>query len=150
MFVNKKNPKIIITTNVCAAFCGTGKTYLCNKFADKYMEFECWKYTTGDFPTNYINDIKSKIKKIKYIFISTNPVVLKKLYKQKIEVNLFYPDNNLKNEYLLRFAKRGSSSDFIKTLDEYWDTWLNELNKQCYCKQTVLKSGEYLQNVILN
>lgn len=144
------NKKIIITTNVCAAFCGTGKTYLCNKFTDKYMEFECWKYTTSDFPLNYINDIKSKIKKINYIFISTNPVVLKELYKQKIKVNLIYPDINLKNEYLLRFVKRGSHSDFIKTLDKYWDDWINELNKQNYCKQTVLKSGEYLQNVILN
>lgn len=37
-------------TVLCAAFCGCGKSYLSNNFADEYMEIECWEYRKGDFP----------------------------------------------------------------------------------------------------
>ncbi len=136
------------TTTVCASFCGTGKTYLCEKYPDKYIELECWKYGAINFPKNYIEDIKSKIGRIEYIFISTNPIVLRQLYKEGVPVKLFYPENNLKNEYLKRYIKRGSVTDFTEMLSKHWHGWIDELKEQKHCEQIVLKSGEHIQSAL--
>ena len=32
---------------------------------------------------------------------------------------------------------------------KYWNAWLNELKEQDYCKHKVLKSGEYLQDILI-
>ncbi len=151
----KKNIKNIKSTDsdnchfkrlLYAAFCGTGKSYLCNNFA-KYIEFECWKYREGDFPTNYIIEINGALGKYPYIFISTDPIVLKRLAKNGIAIKLIFPRNELKAEYLERFKQRDNHIDFINTLDKYWDVWLDELKKQNYCEQIILNSGEYLQDI---
>jgi len=137
-----------IRTKIYAAFCGTGKTYLCNNFPDDYFELECWEYQSGDFPNNYIKDIFNKIGKVKYLFISTNPVVLEQLYKQGVKIILIYPDKSLKEKYMKRFCERNSSYDFIGVMYKHWDDWLDELKELNYCKQIILKSNEYLLNVI--
>ena len=137
-----------ISTKIYASFCGTGKTTTCKEI-DKAIEFECWKYKDGDFPNNYIHDIKEAIGKYKYIFISTDPVVSKILHEDNIEVILVYPEQKLKDEYIDRFRKRNSSKDFIQTLDINWSKWLNELSLINYCKHIVLKSNEYLNSEII-
>jgi len=37
----------------------------------------------------------------------------------------------------------------MEALDTYWDGWLNELKEHDGYNHTVLKSGQYLQDVIL-
>lgn len=130
-------------TLVCSAFCGTGKTYICNNI-NNVIEFECWKYDNDNFPSNYINDIKLQIGKVDIIFISTNPVVLKQLNRSGIDITLVYPRNELKQEYLERYKQRGSSKDFIEMIDKNWYNWLDEINNQTYCNHIILDSGEYL------
>lgn len=44
-------------TLVITAFCGCGKTFLCNKHPKKYKELECWEYRKGNFPTNYVEEL---------------------------------------------------------------------------------------------
>lgn len=133
---------------IVAAFCGTGKSFLCDNFG--YVEFECWKYQQSNFPDNYIVDIMSIMDKVDYVFISTNPVVLKKLHKDGVNIKLVYPQKKLKKEYFKRFIDRESSEDFMNTLDKYWHDWITELQQQKYCQHIILKSGQYLQDVIFN
>lgn len=144
--------KIQTTTNthtvLCAAFCGTGKSYLCNSFVNTYMEIECWEYRKGNFPNNYINEVVNSIGKTKYLFISTDPVILKGLNRLGINIELIYPENKLRNEYLDRYIKRDSPNDFIGVFMKNWDNWLNELKEQNYCTHKILKAGEYLQDVL--
>ena len=135
-------------SQVYAAFCGTGKSYLCNNFADKCIEFECWEYRKGNFPKNYIDDIKSAMGKYEYIFFSTDPVVLKQLYKEGASITLVYPRNKLKREYMERFLMRESHIDFIRAIDTYWNDWIDELKEQNYCEHILLDSGQYLQDVV--
>lgn len=135
-------------TILYAAFCGTGKTRVCDNSKYNIIELECWKYEGKHFPRNYITDIKSKIGKVKYILISTNPVVLKELNKTGIEINLVYPQIELKEEYLLRYRKRKSAKEFITLLGDNWDDWINELKEQKYCKHIVLESGEFLSDIL--
>jgi len=138
----------VIYTVLHAAFCGTGKSYLCNNFATDYMELECWEYRQGDFPDNYVKDVISAMGKTKYLFISTDPVILKELNKHGVEIRLYYPQNELRNEYLDRFILRVSPQDFVGAIMINWHTWINELKEQNYCKHTVLQTGKYLQDVL--
>ena len=131
-----------------ASFCGTGKSYLCNNFPDICIELECWEYRKGDFPNNYIQDVLNIMGKIKYLFISTDPVILKALNKLGIDIKLFYPKNELRSEYLDRFIDRDSPEDFIGAIMKNWYKWLNELEKQNYCDHTVLNKGEYLRKYL--
>jgi hypothetical protein len=133
---------------VYAAFCGTGKTYFCENYKN-VIEFECWKYDGVEFPYNYVSDIKSKINKVDYIFISTNPIGLKELYKQGIEITLIYPKIGLKEEYLQRYKNRESSDEFINRLNEEWVNWITELRSQNYCKHIILDKNQYITDILL-
>lgn len=137
------------STTICAAFCGTGKSYLSNTFPNEYQEIECWEYRKSkDFPNNYVEAVINKIDKVKYLLISTDPVILKELYKWVDSIILVYPDNSLKEEYMKRYCDRNSGYDFIGVMYKHWDEWLNELKLQNYCKHTILKSEQYLSDLL--
>lgn len=137
-----------INTTVHAAFCGTGKSYLCNNSPDTYKEIECWEYRKGDFPNNYINEVIWAIGVTKYLFISTDPVILKELNKLGIEIRLYYPQNELRNEYLDRFIDRVSPLDFVGAIMVNWEKWIDQLKEQDYCKHTILETGQYLSDAL--
>lgn len=133
-------------TIIVAAFCGTGKSYLCKYYPNNYKEIECWEYRKENFPNNYIDDVLNTLGKIKYLFISTDPIILKGLNKLGLKIQLIYPANELRNEYLDRFIDRDNPYDFIGTIMKNWDIWINELKEQNYCKHTILESGCYLSD----
>ncbi len=135
-------------TLLYAAFCGTGKSYLCDNFPDIYKETESWEYHSKDFPQNYVQDILNMFGKTKYLFIATEPTVLKELNKLDIEINLVYPQNELRGEYLDRYIKRDSPYDFVGTIMINWNKWIDELKKQIYCNHIVLQKGEYLKDIL--
>lgn len=86
---------------------------------------------------------------MKYLFISSDPVILKQLDKEGIKILLIYPDNSLKEEYMQRYCERNSGYDFIGVMYKHWYDWVNQLKDQDYCEHIILKSGEYLQDVIV-
>ena len=68
-----------MNTIICAAFCGAGKTYICNNTSMKSIEVEYWKYKEKGLYKEYIEEINNYIGKVDYIFISTDPEGLKLL-----------------------------------------------------------------------
>lgn len=137
-----------LKTILCAAFCGSGKTYICEKTNIKAIEIEYWKYKDNGLQKEYIEDVRKNIGKVDYIFISTDPEGLKLLHEDGFEITLVYPENELRNEYLDRYILRDSPYDFIGTFMKYWNLWIDELKEQKYCKHIVLKSGQYLKDVL--
>ncbi len=137
-----------LKTILCAAFCGSGKTYICEKTNIKAIEIEYWKYKDIGLQKEYIEDVRKNIGKVDYIFISTDPEGLKLLHEDGFEITLVYPENELRNEYLDRYIVRDSPYDFIGTFMKYWNLWIDELKDQKYCKHIVLKSGQYLKDVL--
>ena len=137
-----------LKTILCAAFCGSGKTYICEKTNIKAIEIEYWKYKDNGLRKEYIEDVRKNIGKVDYIFISTDPEGLKLLHEDGFEITLVYPENELRNEYLDRYILRDSPYDFIGTFMKYWNLWIDELKEQKYCKHIVLKSGQYLKDVL--
>ena len=139
---------IIKKTILIAAWCGTGKTYICEKTNINAIEIEYWKYKDIDIKNKYIEDIKKNIGNVDYIFISTDPEGLMLLYKEGFEIILVYPKKELRNDYLNRYIKRDDPHEFIGAFMKYWDSWIDELKKQTYCKHIVLRKNEYLQSVM--
>ena len=137
-----------LNTVVCAAFCGTGKTYICEKTDIKAIEVEYWKYKEKGLFKEYIQDVKKYFGKVDYIFIATDPEGMKLLNNEGFNITLIYPRNELRNEYLDRYIERGSSYDFIGRFMKHWDTWIDELKEQEYCKHIVLDSGQYLLDIL--
>ena len=135
-------------TLLCAAFCGTGKTYICEKTNIDAVEVEYWKYKDKGLQKEYIEDIKKYFGVVDYIFITTEPDGLKLLHNEGFDIILVYPENELRNEYLDRYIERDSPHDFIGVFMKYWNPWINELKEQLYCDHIILKKGEYLQDVI--
>jgi hypothetical protein len=135
-------------TPIISAFCGTGKTYICDKTNIKAIEVEYWKYKEKGLQNEYIKDIKKYFGVVRYIFISTDPEGLRLLEKEGYNVILVYPENELREEYLDRYIRRDSPYDFIGTIMKFWNLWLNELKDIKYCKHITLKSGEYLCDIL--
>lgn len=139
-----------IHTVICAAFCGVGKTYICEKTNIKAVEVEYWKYKEKGLFKEYIENVKNYIGKVNYIFIATEPEGMKLLNNEGFNILLVYPKNELRNEYLDRYIERDSPYDFIGTFMKHWNIWIDELKEQKYCKHIVLEKGQYLLDVLCN
>ena len=135
-------------TVLYAAFCGTGKSFICEKTKIKSVEVEYWKYKDKGLQKEYIEDIKKHFGIVDYIFIATDPEGLKLLHNEGFHITLVYPKNELRNEYLDRYIERDSPHDFIGVFMKYWNPWINELKEQTYCNHIVLEKGQYLQDVL--
>lgn len=137
-----------VNTLVLAAFCGTGKTYICEKTNINAIEIEYWKYKDRGAVTEYVDDIKKYFGVMDYIFICTDPEGLKPLANEGINITLVYPKNELREEYLDRYIERDSPYDFIGSLMKYWNTFIDELKTLDYCKHIILERGQYLQDIL--
>ena len=145
--LNKHQTATDIYTVLCAAFCGAGKTYICEKTDIKAVEVEYWKYKEKGLFKEYIEDVKKHIGKVDYIFIA-EPDGMKLLADGGFDITLVYPKNELRNEYLDRYIERDSPYDFIGAFMKHWNIWIDELKEQKYCKHIVLEKGQYLQDVL--
>jgi hypothetical protein len=134
-------------TKIIAAWCGTGKSFICEKTNIKAIEIEFWKYNDSQ---KYISDVNEYFNKVNYIFISTDPKGLELLHNEGFNITLAYPKNELRNEYLDRYINRDNPYDFIGTFMKHWDIWINELKEIKFCNHIVLESNQYLLDVIFN
>lgn len=144
MNIKKEGMKTIL----CSAFPGTGKTYYYMNPYNVALDSDSSKFDKSNFPQNYIEHIKSKIGKTDIIFISSHKEVRDALIENNLEFILVYPDISLKEEYLERYRKRMNTDDFVKLLDNNWGEWINQLQNQEGCKHIVLKSNEFISDVL--
>lgn len=150
-------------TEIISGFPGIGKTYFQQKNKDKVLDSDSSSYSwtvnqeTGekqrnpDFPENYINFIKSTMltNQYNFILVSSHKEVRKALVEGNIDFTLVYPAIQCKEEYIVRFQKRGSPKAFTDLISKNWDIWLKELRGQAVNFRYVLSSGQYLSDVII-
>lgn len=153
-------------TRIISAFPGCGKTTFFNKMKEKYNDDVCidsdsskfsWVVEDGekkrnpDFPSNYIEHIKENMGKYKYIFVSTHENVRDALIDNNLPFYIVYPNISMKEEYLKRYRNRGNDDNFIKLLEDNWETWINNIinfdNKLC-TKLELSFDKPYLSDVL--
>lgn len=78
-----------------------------------------------------------------YIAISTHKVVLEELELRRIPFVVYAPETK---EYAIgRYEARGSSPEFIKSIDEHWDEYMQDIHSyQAHCIQSDEYLGDYL------
>lgn len=135
---------------VVCGFPGVGKTYAVKhwnhpdyKIYDSDSSDFSWidkhdhsKGRNPDFPTNYIEHIKSLDNDKSFVLVSSHKDVRDALRKASINYFIVYPWLHVcdKDVYLRdRIAKRhtGINSDsFVKLLSDNWVTWIKEIDKE--------------------
>ena len=135
-----------IKTVLCASFCGTGKTFICENSQIKAVEVEYWQYKGQE--KEFLQDIKKHIGIVDIIFLQTDSESLNILHDEGLEIILIYPQKNLRNEYLDRYIERDNPYDFIGSMMKYWDKTIDELSNRKYCKHFVLEKNQYISDVI--
>jgi hypothetical protein len=150
-------------TRIISAFPCCGKTYLFNNPQGRVIadsdssEFSWVKDSEGNntkernpnFPTNYIDYIKSLIGKVDYILVSSHDDIRHALDEAQLCWIAVTPDESLMNEWVGRCYMRGSSDSFIKILAKNWKSWTNwqsinmNFNNSGQC---IIESNKYLSD----
>lgn len=153
---NKDSCRWAIGMKIISAFPGTGKSYYCNNPSwEQYVpdgfccDSDSSKFDKTNFPQNYIDHIKQRILDgYARIFISSHKDVRDALVANGLEFTLVYPDKSLKEEYMKRYKDRGNSDQFLVLLEKNWENWIDECMNQSGCTHIVLKSGQFITDVI--
>jgi hypothetical protein len=136
-------------TKLVSAFPGCGKSHLFRNKGEKViLDSDSSTFDKSQFPKNYIQHIKENIGKADIILISSHDIVRDALVVNGLRFTLVYPDISIKDEYIQRYIDRGNNDAFVKLLQENWDTWIRDMEKQIGCEHIKLKSGQYLSDVI--
>lgn len=136
---------------VICGFPGVGKSTLFNTGL-KCTDSDSSKFDKADFPRNYIEHIKQQMLRddLDYIFVSSHDTVRAALLREGITYTLVYPSLTLKDEYIKRYEQRGSPASFIKLMSDNWTSFIVSCAEQTGCSRVVLRSGQYLADVIDN
>lgn len=144
-------PSASLTQNgmLVAAFPGTGKTHFFNRcYTGIVLDSDSSLFHKDDFPENYIKHIKACRDTATIMLLSSHKVVRDALVRESLDFTLVYPKECLKEEYLQRYKKRGSTEQFISMINNNWSNWLFDCHRQVGCNHIELESGQFLSDVI--
>lgn len=105
------------------------------------------------FPRNYIEHILANMDSVDIIFVSSHAGVREALLEAEIEFWLVYPRIETKEEYLKRYADRGSDDQFVQLLDVNWNQWVSECEAMIDAPGVQLMplgAGQYLRDWLHN
>ena len=132
-------------TVVISAFPCCGKTTATNSlkdfydFSDSDSSIFSWVdkkkgLRHPDFPSNYIEHIKSLIGQKDIIFVSTHKNVRQALEKANIPYCLVYPQNTLKNKAIWeeRMKSRNNDQSFINFILNNWDEMIEDMKTETF------------------
>lgn len=136
------------STRIVSAFPGTGKTYFCQHTRLLAVDSDSSKFDKSNFPTNYVEHIKGINGWFDVICVSSHKAVRDSLIREGLPIILVYPDISLKREYLIRYENRGSTKEFIDTINANWFKWIRDLYSINGCQHIVLQSKQYLSDVL--
>ena len=124
---------------VVCGFPGVGKTTVANNrsnILDAESSAFSWEWNVEPpfdrkrnpmFPTNYIKFLQENADKYDVLLAASHKKVREALCANGIQYIIVAPRRELKNEYLIRYLKRGSDINFIELLNEKWDEFLTDI-----------------------
>lgn len=140
---------------VVSAFPAVGKSYIFDKMKleKEVYDSDSSTFDKSDFPNNYITHIRSLMLdgKKKLILVSSHEEVREELVKNNIRFYLIYPDASLKDEYMERYRSRGSDENFIKMMDEKFESFVEScdtMESDLISKIKITEPNTYLGDII--
>ena len=145
--------------HIICGFSGIGKSTAEQKHKG-VIDFESsgysHKFVTGfpdekrnDFPTNYINALCEHMEKTSntVYLLSCHEEVRNELKNRGIPYIIAMPYHSLKEEYIRRWLKRGSSVEFIGMMCDRWDEMIASCERDDAPK-IHLDRSEYLDGIL--
>ena len=141
---------------VISGFPGIGKTE-CAKRHSNILDLDSSSYHNGVrrsdpvWVDRYVLDIEQALgsamdnENICYILVSSHREVREKMKERGVPYLFVAPDPACKNEYLIRYLKRGSSVSFIDKLNYMWCKYIWPLEDETVIR---LGKGEYLDDIL--
>lgn len=167
--------KQVTATGFISAFPGTGKSSIHGNSRDngvyavradgtslyrhmsrpgqiKAYDSDSSTFDKSEFPANYIQHMKEVIQRhagqSPFLFLgSSHDNVREAMQEAGIPYVIVYPHRDLKEEYIERYKKRGSSEFFINLMTEKWDDFIDSCESDPN-NSIVLESGQYLGDVL--
>ena len=108
-----------------------------------------------DWPTNYLDAIEQAYLNDhnEIILTSTHEDVVLGLLNRWLPVIVVVPEDDLRNEYMIRYLKRGSDPEFIYRMYNNWHGYIEKIHRYVTHEERKvpiisLKSGQYLSDVL--
>jgi hypothetical protein len=124
---------------IICGFPGVGKTTVANNrrnILDAESSAFSWIFNPKEtdarkrnpaFPHNYVAFLLENAGEYDYILSSSHSAVRDDLKAVGAPYIIVAPRRELKNEYLVRYLRRGSDIEFIELLNEKWDEFLTDI-----------------------
>lgn len=139
-------------TKIISGFPGVGKSHLGKRSDNEVvvLDLESSDFKGENRWEDYKNEIKNQIGKVDVLFVSSHKETRKILSELGLNFYLVYPDKSLKDEYLRRYAERGSSQEFIDMMDKNFDLFIDSIeNEEVRCAKIKLTGkNEYLDSFL--
>lgn len=134
---------------IVSGFSNIGKSYIKNNNVVNCIDLDSHYFNKVDgWISVYVDCLLSLKETYDYVFITTHGDILNELNKRNIEYYLVYPERDLKEEYRKRAINRGSDKEFVEGFFKSWDRHIDDCIKNKCKNKIVLKSNEYLSDVI--
>lgn len=136
-------------TRVISGFPGIGKSTIVKSKEGDFLDSDSSTFPKDAFPENYLNYIEDKVKNTNSVMLaSSHQEVRQGLVDRGIDFTLIYPARELKDEYMQRYAERGSPQPFLDLMDSKWDEFIDGCEQQKGCNKIVLSEGQFLADVL--
>jgi hypothetical protein len=155
----KNEGGVVRETFIICGFSGIGKTTAEQKNRG-IVDFESsafsHKFENGFFvernelfPRNYVDALCERIDRgtETHFLVSCHKEVRDELKRRNLDYIIVLPTKEQKNEYMKRWLKRGSSTDFITAMCKRWDDMIQSCEEDDAPK-IYLSSGEHISDLI--
>ena len=135
---------------VIAGFPGVGKTHLSQSLGPqvKVLDLDSAPFSkSAEWPQNYVQLIKSELRKNDIIFVSTHEETRTGLRESGISFTLVYPRRQLREEYIGRYRSRGSPEALCNFINKNWDSLISSCTAENRCPKIMLEKGEFISDV---
>lgn len=104
-----------------------------------------WEYIWEEM---YVTAIKKAYESEDHrvILISSHSKVRELLHEKGIPFICVVPNKSLRNEYMIRYLRRGSSVAFMRNIRVNWNDWIDRMHNTELCIE--LQSGEHISDVL--
>lgn len=144
-------------TRIISGFPGVGKSTLFNTDSDlKITDSDSSQFSwiekgvrNPNFPKNYIDHIKDCMGKYDIVLVSSHKVVRDALRDNGINYEIFYPSEGDKEIYIERYRNRGNDENFIKLVNENWESWIAEIDEDDHPTKWKLIGDTYLKDCFI-
>jgi len=101
-----------------------------------------------EFPRNYVDVVAQRARSEGVLFVSSHRQTRVLLKEAGVRYLMMYQEVGLKEEYLSRYRRRGTTGGAVAFVEKHWDAWLKVDSEEEGARHVVLGAGQYVEDVM--